>query len=87
MLSVIVRNMLSNHRNQGEENPANQPEPDDFTSYKNEVVGERRNAYDAQFLSVPSVDSRGDCLNQGPVPEKRKKLYQVRSLSLGAFIS
>ena len=64
MLSVIVRNMLSNHRNQGEENPAYQPEPDDFTSYKNEVVCERKNTYKAQFLLVPSDYSREDCPNQ-----------------------
>ena len=56
--------MLSNHRNQGEEHPAHQPEPDDFTSYKNEVVCERRNTYEAQFLSVSSVYSREDCPNQ-----------------------
>ena len=61
MLRVIVRNMLSNHRNGSEENPAYQPEPEDFPSYKNEVVGKRRNAHEAQFLSVPSVDTRGDC--------------------------
>ena len=61
MLRVIVRNILSNHKNEGEENPTYKPEPDDFTSYKNEVVGKRRNTHEAQFLSVPSVDTREDC--------------------------
>ena len=64
MLSVIVCNMLSNQRTQGEENPAYQPEPDDFTRYKNEAVGERSNAYEAQFLSVPFVGTREDCPNE-----------------------
>ena len=56
--------MLSNHRNQGEEHPAHQPEPDDFTTYNNEVVCERKNTYKAQFLLVPSVYSREDCPNK-----------------------
>ena len=64
LLSVIVRNMLSSHRNEGEENPAYQPEPDDYASYKNEVVCERRNVRAAKCLTVRPVDTREDGPNQ-----------------------
>jgi len=63
-LSVLVRSMPPNNRNESHENPAYQPEADDFTTCKNEVICVRRNTYEAQFLSMPSVDIGEDVPNQ-----------------------
>jgi len=64
MLSVILRNTLSSHTNEDEEDLAYQPQPDDFTSYKNNVVCDQRNTHEAECLSVRSVDTREDGPNQ-----------------------
>lgn len=68
MLSVIVRNMLSSHRNEGEENASYQPELDELKIYQNEVVCERRNTHAAQCLSVCSLGTRED----GPIQINKK---------------
>lgn len=63
-LSLLVCSMPPSNRNEGHENPAYQPEADDFTTCKNEVICVRRNKYEAQFLSMPSVDTGEDVPNQ-----------------------